>query len=1106
MLIYFLSPSCQMNSISICTWNVNGIRKLHQFFSRSRKTVQAPDILCLQETWAASSTEQLSIHDYVSFHANAQPSLGPRPVGGVSTYLKMETFKSGRLVRIVTPVWWALTVRWIREDGPGLLVINVYTARHTQGVDASEFETFFEFVEDLRAENGADRVLIAGDMNVDRFRRPRPTVREERILAEWLTKMEAEQFKIFPDRPVVTYLDAGTTLDYVLASEGLQPTPDGWRIEEAVNCQHLPLLVNLKLDDAGCVGQSMEVCARNLKFYPGSVLSVRELLLTCLSDISGHPSVEHVYDTMLQSFYVYGHESSTIPTSDGSSWWRYVPANLQQELHELESDAKFLAREWSEGRRVYTTGEVVSFRRELNRVSALCRGLAETAILQEMRSQFPNQGLCWKVLRKLRSPESSVAIDIGTLQQHFTRIFHRRDRPVFVDVHPQEGWGRTRPGERHFDEPFTDRELKRALKELNGQAGTGPERVPSQAIKDVFADEQVRPILLLLMNICFQEGVLPTAWGLAELFVLFKGKGLPTVADNYRAIALSNDFRRVYERLVQARLNSWSVMNNSTGSLQFGFKAGTGTIEAIFVLRTFMLYVTRCLKVPGFAIFIDMKKAFPSVSRVKIVEVLRRKSAPWKVTRAVASLLSGSIQRLRVNGKLTDIFPVTSGTPEGSINSPELFAVVYRDLLEELDIHELPEDLSQVERGKVYYIIFADDLSFFSLDIEPLQDRVIAFKVRAVAYDMALNAAKSKWMAFLPEDAPEEQLDVSRWKIVIDDDVVENVDEFVYLGFCLDVMLNDEAHVKMINDRYIKAARATGRLMNELRCVNLANLRQFFLSLVFSQLYGLMFVDEDKVEFERGVGIFLKSSLGLPDSFPHTVAMACLGVKHVKIFQFEQRVKFLSRWEQGEKYPVFDMLFCDRAHLFPLGSGLNGRFGKVLANLGLLVTIDFTANYRSIHEALTLALSAEHRGRLLSAEGRALWTELGSDGYLSIQLKQVLSDLCHESLRIVIMFFADMLCWSSLKQPSRKCPTCSGKFTSAHFFTCSQFFSNEHGWNILVNFCRAEAWTDLIDYIFHILQKWVVSTPLFRDSFKIAVLEYEPLCGDIVHAAFRWNV
>ncbi len=683
--------------------------------------------------------------------------------------------------------------------------------------------------------------------------------------------------------------------------------------------------------------------------------------------------------------------------------------------------------------------EVISFRRELNRVSALCRQMAEEALLKGMRDQFPNHALCWKVLRKLRSLDQSVAIDIGTLQQHFSSIYHRRDRPLIQAPDQVEGWGETLPGDVHFDAPFSDRELQRALRELNGQAGTGPERVPSQTIKDVFSDLQVRPILLLLMNACFQEGALPADWGLAELFVLFKGKGLPTVSDNYRAIALSNDFRRIFERLVQARLSAWSRLNNATGSMQFGFKSGTGTMDAIFVLRTFMFFVTRILKVPGYAVFIDLKMAFPTLSRSKTLDVLRQKRVPKKITPAVAMLMSGTVQRLRVNGKLTELFPVMSGTPEGSINSPEIFAIVYKAVLQKMDIHELPSDFRQIERGKVYYIVFADDLSFFSLDLQPLEDRTNEFDSGCVEYDMALNRAKSKWMAFLsesPSDLPERR----HWKISVGGELLENVDEFVYLGYKLDVKLDDTAHTKMIRERYIRAAQVTGQLMRDLQCVNFLNLQQFFLSLVFSQLYGLIFIDEEKVEFERGVGVFVKRALGLPESLPHTVALAMLGVKHVKTFQYEQRSNFLIRWEKKEVFPVFEALAADRIDLFPVGVGLNAKLGEMLDSVGLPRTMDFCEFYREIGTVVSERTESEHRGRLLAAEGRAFWTELSSNGFLSTGLKQVLSRLTFDSLRIVAMMFADVLCWSALKRPNRTCPSCREKFTSAHFFSCPNFF------------------------------------------------------------------
>jgi hypothetical protein len=85
---------------TVCSWNVNGIHKLKQFFSQTRQTVKCPDVICLQETWAATPLEQFSIINYAAFHADVMPSLGMRAMGGVSTYFWMDTFVNGRLIKL----------------------------------------------------------------------------------------------------------------------------------------------------------------------------------------------------------------------------------------------------------------------------------------------------------------------------------------------------------------------------------------------------------------------------------------------------------------------------------------------------------------------------------------------------------------------------------------------------------------------------------------------------------------------------------------------------------------------------------------------------------------------------------------------------------------------------------------------------------------------------------------------------------------------------------------------------------------------------------------------------------------------------------------------
>ncbi len=283
-----------MPSLSLCTWNVNGARKLRRFFARSRETVRDPDVLCLQETWATTDAKQLSIQNYVAFHAEAQPSQG-HGVGGLSSFFRIEAFAKGRLVKLPSPVWWSLIVRWASDDDQGLIVVNIYAARFTSGVQSEDYELLFEAIDDIIASYGHDRLVIVGDFNADRFRRPNPTSREERMTLEWFRKMEAMDFRVLPDRPVVTYADASTTLDYILLSPALNSQPHSWDVEEELRCQHLPLRVVVNVDFSPS-GDALVARPPNLRFPPDRVLAVQELLSLLLENLNVFPSPDLLYE------------------------------------------------------------------------------------------------------------------------------------------------------------------------------------------------------------------------------------------------------------------------------------------------------------------------------------------------------------------------------------------------------------------------------------------------------------------------------------------------------------------------------------------------------------------------------------------------------------------------------------------------------------------------------------------------------------------------------------------------------------------------------------------------------------------------------------------
>jgi hypothetical protein len=210
-------------------------------------------------------------------------------------------------------------------------------------VTAVDFELIFDAIEELRTSYGGDNLVIVGDLNVDRFHRPNPTQREEKtmkLIIEWLRRMEANDFGVLPDKPVVTYLDASTTLDYVLVSPLLRVSPIEWQVEEALNCQHLPLSVTIDQKSDDGVSEKLIVRQPNLSFPPPAIAATRELVSSIPSSLLAPGDPGLLYEHITRCFLVGGVEKRGMCMERGTSWWKYVPPSLRERLSELELDAQ----------------------------------------------------------------------------------------------------------------------------------------------------------------------------------------------------------------------------------------------------------------------------------------------------------------------------------------------------------------------------------------------------------------------------------------------------------------------------------------------------------------------------------------------------------------------------------------------------------------------------------------------------------------------------------------------------------------------------------------------------------------------------------------------
>ena len=106
-----------------------------------------------------------------------------------------------------------------------------------------------------------------------------------------------------------------------------------------------------------------------------------------------------------------------------------------------------------------------------------------------------------------------------------------------------------------------------------------------------------------------------------------------------------------------------------------------------------------------YAAFVDLTKAFDTVSRDGLWKILARLGCPPKFLTILRQLHEGQQGQVTHNGSLSGSFPISNGVKQGCILAPTLFSIFFSILLREAK-EDLPDGI---------YIRFRTDGSFFNL-------------------------------------------------------------------------------------------------------------------------------------------------------------------------------------------------------------------------------------------------------------------------------------------------------------------------------------------------------------------------------------------------------
>jgi hypothetical protein len=282
----------------------------------------------------------------------------------------------------------------------------------------------------------------------------------------------------------------------------------------------------------------------------------------------------------------------------------------------------------------------------------------------------------------------------------------------------------------------------------------------------------------------WREEKLPTDWTRGIIFPIFKD-GDKKDTSNYRGITLLSIVGKVYAQIINERLMRWCEQNKILVEEQGGFRPHRGCPDQLFSL-------VELLKNRGekgtFCCFIDVKKAFDRVFRAERIADEGVKGKMWRVLRSIYETVESCV---RINGNLTDWFPVDTGVRQGCVLSPLLYALFINGLVKEINALNLGIEIE--EGGKqVSALLYADDIVLMSDDRYALQQMLDTVSNYAKKWRFELNPKKSEVVVFGQKYAPRH----INWRL--GQYVIKQVTQYKYLGIELTRTLNWNPYLKRV--------------------------------------------------------------------------------------------------------------------------------------------------------------------------------------------------------------------------------------------------------------------------------------------------------------------
>ncbi|XP_043480334.1 uncharacterized protein LOC122510015 [Leptopilina heterotoma] len=441
-----------------------------------------------------------------------------------------------------------------------------------------------------------------------------------------------------------------------------------------------------------------------------------------------------------------------------------------------------------------------------------------------------------------------------------------------------------------LDDPITENELINCLTKCKNGKAPGIDGINYDFFKNL--PQNWILYLVQFFNKILNTEVVPKEWGRLSTIMFFK-KGDPKDPDNYRPITLINCLAKIFTQILGNRLRDWSVEHDLIPESQAGFREGRGCIDNIFSLYAIIRIHLNTPKSVVYAVFIDFKGAFPSISHKLLWNKLSALGLSSKFINIMINFYSQAYTCIKTKHDFTDSVKVTQGVLQGEVLSPMLFLLFISDMEKFFVMHGC-KGLSINEFTEILILGYADDYVLLSDSPVELAKKLKVLKTYCESNGLCVNTSKTKIVIFT--NSPNSS--AHKFKAFkYGNSSIEVTSEYVYLG----VTFHRSCSFASAANKATSAANsAVGALRKTLSVAKIDSWEvcsKLFRSLVVSILaYGCLVWGLNFLEMIEKVQLsFIKGWLYLPSCTSSFAIRLETGSKHLAYIVFKQALAWINK-------------------------------------------------------------------------------------------------------------------------------------------------------------------------------------------------------------------